>query len=59
MLPLVPERGQALSNSDRFAAFGALVAAAIQYPFSTQEIVVDSERIFQRTAIHSAQLYIF
>ncbi|GAB4819490.1 hypothetical protein N2152v2_006536 [Parachlorella kessleri] len=41
MLPLVPERGQALSNSQRFAAFGALVAAAIQYPFSTQEIVTD------------------
>ena len=43
VLPLVPERGQALSNSERFAAFGSMVAAAIQYPFSTQEVVVDGE----------------
>lgn len=43
MLPLVGEGGRGLTNSERFAAFGALLFAAISYPFSSQELVIDSE----------------
>ncbi len=43
VVPLVGEGGRPLRNSERFAAYGALLFAAIQYPFSTQEVVADSE----------------
>ncbi len=43
VVPLAPEGGKALTNAERYAGFGALLFALIQYPFSTQELVVDSE----------------
>lgn len=59
VLPLVPERGAgALPNTERWAAFGALLFAAVQYPFSSQELVVDSEllSLFPCAFIHFAFL---
>lgn len=52
MIPLVGPQKQALSNAERTTAFAALVFTMIQYPFATQEIVVDSKSaVFQAPPI--------